>query len=211
MACHNQIRLAQTFFNPRGDPYSFRLSFDEPRLNFAMNIGSRSSIVKVPVYTPKEVNKQLDMVTCLTLGDSAGDVETDEKNQEGDDIDRSSSGGGAGVVPMSNYRNAGHGVVLNLGKATVTLPKIMQWYKHDFGSDPLALVNFSRKFLSAAQISLLDEMLESHRFGAKKLKVKFHEFSPVCTELLPFDIPPPSSKTQSPDLLDSFVDKGTTF
>mmetsp|Transcript_5033 Transcript_5033/g.6515 ORF Transcript_5033/g.6515 Transcript_5033/m.6515 type:complete len:231 (-) Transcript_5033:147-839(-) len=176
-------QLGATLFIPRGDAYSFRLPFAEPRLNFAINIGSRSNPSSVPVYTPSELNKQLDSVTCLALGDWAGNHEDSGQN----DPASAGSGGGGGRIMHGgkrSHRHSSDGVVLKPGKGTATFPKIMQWYINDFGSDPTSLLTFSRKFLSPAQVHLLDDMMDG-----KKVKVKFHDFNSVCAELLPFETP----------------------
>lgn len=63
-------QIGANLFIPKGSPYSFRLWFSDPRLNFAMNIGSKSSPPKVPIYKPQELNTQLDAVTRLALTES---------------------------------------------------------------------------------------------------------------------------------------------
>ena len=59
--------LASKWVLPRAE-YAFALADADPRLNFALNVGSAANPPAVPVYEPKAVDAQLDAAAAYFVG-----------------------------------------------------------------------------------------------------------------------------------------------
>lgn len=82
--------------------YSFALQVRDYRILFALNSASTSNLPYVPVYTPRQLSRQLDTVVRLSL----------EQQLLVNDAGVDAAAGG--------------------GTVTITLPQTCQWYAKDF-------------------------------------------------------------------------------
>ena len=65
-------------------------------------------------------------------------------------------------------------VKLSPGKRVVHLPRIIQYFKEDFGgSSTLDILSFVRRFLNRQQQHDLDNMLNGIGFGAQRVKLRY--------------------------------------